>query len=136
LIASLLAGYYWFQYTDFSNRIGGIPIHINVGFDYGVQPREMYNNVKALTGMTVFKVTRLVANVTYSTLAGFGVLVDSIDNVAYNGTHGWVWYKWNTFMLNWTRIDISSDAYAVVDGEEFLWYYETATVWPPPPPSP
>jgi len=135
IVASFLAAYYWFQYAEFTNRIGGVPVFINIGIDYGTTfpvVRMWSNNTKVLTGMTLFKATKAIANVTYDTFAGFGVYVKSINNIATNATHGWVWWKWDTNLSNWTRIDISPDAYAVADGETFLWYYESG--WPPPPP--
>ncbi len=135
VIASFVAGYYWFQYTDFIGRIGGVPIYVNVGIDYGNQTRVWYNDTKTITGMTLFKVTKDTMNVTYNTAAGFGAYVESINGLARDATdgRGWVWWKWDTAMTNWTRIDISSDAYALANGETFLWYYEGG--WPPPPPS-
>jgi len=132
LIASFLAGYYWLQYTDTINRIGGVPVYINVGIDYGNQTRTWHNDTKALSGMTLFKVSKSIVNINYSTAVGFGVYIESIDDLAFNTTHGWVWWKWDSTMLQWTRVDISSDAYAVADNETFLWYYESG--WPPPPP--
>jgi hypothetical protein len=132
IIASFFAGYYWLQYTDVIDRIGGVAIYVNVGVDYGNSTRAWNNSTKALTGMTLFRVTRNIANVTYSEAAGFGVYIESINGLAWNNTHGWVWWKWDTNMLNWTRIDISSDAYAVADNEAFIWYYESG--WPPSPP--
>ncbi|MEM3673596.1 MAG: hypothetical protein QW468_05190 [Candidatus Bathyarchaeia archaeon] len=132
LIASLFAGYYWLQYNDIVNRIGGVAIYVNIGIDYGNNTRIWHNNTKALTGMTLFKITKSIANVEYDTAAGFGVYVKSINGLSYNASHGWVWWKWDGYMLNWTRIDISSDAYSVADNEIFLWYYESG--WPPPPP--
>jgi hypothetical protein len=132
LTASFLAGYYWLQYNDILNRIGGVAVYVNIGVDYGNQTRAWYNDTKALTGMTLFRVTKDSANTTYDTAVGFGAYVKSINGLAENASHGWVWWKWNTFMVNWTRIDISADAYAVADTEIFLWYYEAG--WPPPPP--
>jgi len=107
-------------------------VFVNIGIDYGNPTPIWYNNTKALTGMALFKVTRNTFNITYDSAAGFGVYVVSINNIAYNATHGWVWWK-HDVTLGWTRIDISSDAYAVADGETFLWYYESG--WPPPPPT-
>ncbi len=133
LIASFLASYYWLQYTDTINRIGGVPLYVDIGMDYGNQTRTWHNDTKALTGMTLFKVTKNIGNITYNTAVGYGAYIESINGLASNATHGWVWWKWDTFMLNWTRIDISSDAYAVADNEIFLWYYESG--WPPPPPT-
>jgi len=132
LIASFSAGYYWLQYNDILSRIGGVPIYVNVGIDYGNQTKAWYNDTKVLTGMTLFRVTKDTSNITYDAAAGFGVYVKSINGLAANASHGWVWWKWDTSILNWTRIDISADAYAVADTETFFWYYESG--WPPAPP--
>lgn len=132
LIASFLAGYCWLQYNDILNRVGGVSIYVNIGIDYGNQTRTWYNDTKALTGMTLFRVTKGAANITYDTAAGFGAYIKSINGLAANASHGWVWWKWDTSILNWTRIDISADAYAVADTETSLWYYESG--WPPAPP--
>jgi hypothetical protein len=143
LSASLIAGYYWFQYTDFMNRVGGVPISINIGIKYGNSTGSnestvashatvWSNNTKALTGMTLFKVTEDVANVTYDTMAGYGVYIKSINNVSAAGAYGWVWWLWNG--QGWTLGPISSGAYAVSQGETFMWYYESGQTWPPPSP--
>jgi len=135
LIASFFAGYYWLQYSDIVNRIGGIPIYANFGVDYGNNTRLWNNNTKTLTGVTLFKATRSLWNMTYETGSGFGVYVSSINGVASNSTHGWVWWKWDTLTNNWAFIGISADAYAVADNETLLWYYENpGSSWPPPPP--
>jgi hypothetical protein len=141
LSTSLIAGYYWLQYTDFTNRVGGVPISINMGVNYGnatgaygnaalSHVTVWSNNTKALTGMTLFKVTGEIANVTYDTSASYGVYIESINNVAAAGAYGWVWWLWNG--QGWTLGPISSGAYAVSQGETFMWYYESG--WPPPSP--
>jgi len=131
LSTSLLAGYYWLQYTDFTNRVGGVPISINIGINYG-NSTLWSNNTKELTGMTLFKVTEDIANVTCDTTAGYGIYIKSINNVAAAGVYGWVWWLWNG--QGWTLGPISSGAYAVSQGETFMWYYESGQTWPPPSP--
>ena len=66
LTASFLAGYYWLQHSDIRNRIGGAMIYVNVGIDYGNNTRTWHNDTKAITGATLFDVTKQVANVTYN----------------------------------------------------------------------
>jgi len=127
LIASFMAGYYWFQYTDILNRLGGVPIYISIGVDYGNQTRTWYNETKALTGMTLFRVTRNTANLTYGT----GGYVQSINGLSYNATHAWFWGKWDTYESNWTLINIGADSYSVADNETFFWYFGISS-WPPP----
>ncbi len=92
-----------------------------------------FNATKSLSGMTLLKVTRNIANVSYSTSAGFGAYVTSINGVAFNATHGWVWWKWDDTAVGWTLVSISSDAYAVAENETLFWFYESG--WPPMPPS-
>jgi len=132
LTASFVATYYWLQYNDVQNRIGGITIYISVGADYGNSTRVWYNNTKALTGITLFKVTKDAFETIYDSVAGYGVYVKSINGVSSNTTHGWVWWRFDLGSQSWRLVEIASDSYAVADGETFLWYYETG--WPPPPP--
>lgn len=143
LSTSFIGGYYWLQYTDLMNRVGGVPISLDIGINYGnstganentaISHTTVWsNNTKALTGMTLFEVTKNVANVTYETAAGYGVYIKSINNVAAAGDYGWVWWLWNG--QKWTLGPISSGAYAVSQGEIFMWYYESGQTWPPPSP--
>lgn len=139
-----MAGYFWLQYTDFMNRVGGVPISINIGINYGnsTGPNSATaashttfwsNHTKALTGMTLFKVTEDIANVTtYDATSGYEVYIRSINNVSAAGYNGWVWWSWSGH--EWTLGSISSGAYAVSQGETFVWYYESGQTWPPPPP--
>lgn len=139
LLASLMAGYYWLQYDDFADRVGGVPIQVNIGIDYGDAngtlhgARAWSNDTKVLTGMTLYKATKTIANITYDTSAGYGVYVESINNVSSAGLYGWVWWKWDG--QSWAFVGISSGAYALADSETFMWYYESGATWPPPPPS-
>jgi hypothetical protein len=143
LSTTFTAGYYWLQYTDFKNRVGGDPITVNIGIDYGNSSNAnektsvshtiiWSNNTKALTGMSLFKVTESMANVTYDNSAEYGVYIESINNVTATGDYGWVWWLWNG--QGWTLGPISSSAYAVSQGQTFMWYYESGQTWPPPPP--
>jgi hypothetical protein len=143
LSTTFIAGYYWLQYTDFRNRVGGDPISVNIGIDYGNSSKAnentlvshtivWINNTKELTGMSLFKVTEGVANVTYDNSAGYGVYIESINNVTAAGAYGWVWWLWNG--QGWTLGPISSSAYAVSQGQTFMWYYESGQTWPPSPP--
>ncbi len=133
-VASLASGYYWLQYTDTVNRIGGVLISVNVGVDFGNGTRQWYNDTKALTGMTLFSASKTVLRVTYELYSGYGVYVKSILGLAAEGMTGWSWWRWNLQALNWTSGDISSDSYLVAPNEIYMWYY--ATGYPPTPPLP
>ena len=128
LIASLLAGYYWLQYNDIQSRIGGILIYVNVGVDYGNKTRVFYNNTKALTGETLFGVTKRVVDVGYQA-SSFGIYVTSINSKNASGPSGWTYWIWNnTARPPWSAVMEGADAYKVTNEETFLWYYEA---WDP-----
>ena len=91
LTASLLAGYHWLQYTDIRNRIGGAMIYVNVGIDYGNNTRAWYNDTKAITGATLFDVTKQIANVTYA-VGMYGTEILSINGVSKQGSFGWTYW--------------------------------------------
>ncbi len=131
--ASLASGYYWLQYTDTVNRISGVLIYVNLGVDFGNGTRQWYNDTRALTGMTLFGLSRTLLNVTCVTYPGFGAYVDSIFGLTAHDLTGWSWWRWNSQASNWTNGDISCDSYLIAPSEIFMWYY--ATGYPPPPPA-
>ncbi len=130
LIASFLAGYYWFQYTDILNRISGVVIHVNVGIDYGNGTRTWHNNTKALTGASLFDVTKQVADVTYQ-VGVFGTEITSINGVSKQDSFGWTYWIWNSTSQSWSIVWENADVYKVTNGETFMWYYQNAFNPPP-----
>jgi len=127
LFASLLAAYYWLQYSDFVSRVGGVLIYVNVGIDYGNSTRIFYNDTKALTGETLFDVTRRVATVEFQA----GPYVTSINNVKQAGDYGWTYWVWNTTSSGWSIVWENADAYLVTNRETFLWCYENSSFLTP-----
>jgi len=130
LIASLLAGYYWLEYTDIENRIGGVLIYVNIGVDYGNSSRTMYNDTKTLTGATLFDVTKQVSNVTYQ-VGMLGTEVLSINDVSKNGSFGWTYWIWNATGQSWSIVWENADKYKVASGETLMWYYQNGFNPPP-----
>lgn len=122
LLASLVAGYYQLQYNDILTRIGGVPIYVTAGVDYGNGTRAFYNNTKTSTGTSLLDVTRQVMNVTYQ-VSPLGTFVTSINDVSMRPPFNWVWWLWNGTELQWLNEWISASKYKVANGETFLWHY-------------
>ena len=130
LVASFSAAYYWLQYRDVLDRIGGVLIYVNTGVDYGNGTRAWYNNTKTLTGETLFDVTKQVLNVTYQT-STLGTEVISINNVRKQGSFGWTYWIWNGTSSSWSIVWENADEYRVANGETFMWYYQNSFNPPP-----
>lgn len=125
LIASFLGAYYWIQYSDIRDRIAGAVVSVDLGIDYGNGSRVWRNNTKALTGQTLFDVTKQNANVTYETKF-LGTEILSIDGVAKMGGFGWTYWTWNGTSHSWSIVWENADTYKVADQETFMWYYQNA----------
>jgi hypothetical protein len=52
IAASLVSGYYYYQYSDLVARLEKSKATINLGIDYGNGTRVWYNETKGLTYMT------------------------------------------------------------------------------------
>jgi hypothetical protein len=130
LIASFLAGYHWLRYTDIRDRIGGVLLYVSVGIDYGNNTRIWHNDTKAITGATLFDLTKQVANVTYQ-VGIFGTEIISINGVSKQGSFGWTYWFWNSTSQSWSIMWENADNYLVTGRETFMWYYQSAFNPPP-----
>jgi len=130
--SSLLAVYYFYQYTQVNERMKSDLAAVDIGLDYGNNTRVWFNNTQVLRGMTLFDATRRVANVSYSAGLAYGVVVESINSVNNSFPSFWIW--WKRTDSSWTMGEIGADAYLLKQGETFLWYFEEASSWPPPKP--
>ena len=130
LLASLLAGYYYYSYNDVLSKTQK-PIHyVNVGVNYANgTPVKWFNGTAVLAGETLLNATSRVAKVEYTVWAGSGAFVDSIDNLTNIGSYYWLWWMYTTY--GWTQGQVASDRYIVGDDETYYWYYEDTSVWPP-----
>lgn len=131
LIASLIAGYYYIQYVDIHTRIEGVLISVNLGIDYGNGLRTWLNDTKALTGQTLFDVTKQVADVRYNVTIELGTEITSINGVSKQGGFGWTYWKWNGIERSWSIVWLAVDKYLVGNEETFMWYYQNSFNPPP-----
>jgi hypothetical protein len=132
LLASFLAGYYYLQYSDVSNRVGGVLIYVNIGVDYGNGSRAFSNDTKTVTGATLFDVTKQAFNVTYQ-VGVYGTEVTSIDGVTkVAGEVGWTYWVRNSTDSSWAIVWDNADNYRVASGETFMWYFQRGSEFKPP----
>jgi hypothetical protein len=130
LLASLGAGFYYYQYKDLRSRIAGKLEYVDVGVDYGNSTQTWYNNTETLSGMTLFDVTKHITNMTY-TIGALGTKITAINNVSGQGNYGWTYWIWNSTSNTWSIVFEGADEYIIVGGEIFMWYY-TNNFNPPP----
>jgi hypothetical protein len=122
-IASFAAGYYAYQYTDLSKKVTGTIATVNIGIDYGNSTRTWYNNTAFLIGMSLFDITRHIANVTHEVHPTLGIWIEAINDVknAPDYSRYWVWWKWNG--TSWEVGELGAGSYIIGNGEIILWYY-------------
>ncbi|MFW6117323.1 MAG: hypothetical protein ACOC6G_01910 [Thermoproteota archaeon] len=135
VIASSAFGYYYYQYTDLVDRIGGTPSSINLAIDYGNGTRRWFNDT---TEATLYDAMLHAGwDVEVEHFGGMGVYVKSINDVkeAADGTQSWSWWTWTQF--GWAHGGSAWDKYVVSPDETIICYYSQVnqTTWemsPPP----
>ena len=130
VIGSFVASYYWLQYTDTVNRIGGEMIYVGIGVDYGNGTRAWYNDTRVVSGATLFDVTKQVTNVAYQ-VGVYGTEIISINGVSKGGSYGWTYWIWNSTSKLWSIVWENADIYRVANKETFMWYYQNSFNPPP-----
>jgi len=68
-------------------------------------------------GTTVFEVLDSIATVEYKEYAGMGKFVTSIDRVAQNETHSWMYY------VNDEYAQVACDKYVLIEDSSFTFKY-------------
>ena len=128
LIASFFAAYYYFQYNDFSNRVAGALIYVNVGVDFGNGTRVFSNNTETIISATLFNVTKQAFNVSYDVTSS-GIEIKSIDGVQKTGGtggYGWTYWLWNSTESSWSIVWEGAAVHEVANEETYMWYYQNS----------
>jgi len=133
IAATLLTGYFYYQYWDLLERTRGALIHVNLGLNYGNGTVKWCNSTEATMGMTLLNMTLLVAKVNYTIWPGMGAFINSIDDVENSYPFYWMWWMWTSYS-GWMEGPVACDKYVVADSETLCWYCENTTVSPLPPP--
>jgi len=134
LAASSALGYYYYQYTDLVNRLGGSLVSINLGIDYGNGTRKWFNGT---TGITLYDCMKQAGWKIETKSFAIGLYVTSINGVEESAEQlrYWGWWTWTEY--GWAHGGSACDKYIVSPHETILWYYSSvnSTTWemtPPP----
>ena len=122
LLGTLAAGFYYYQYEDLRSRISGVLTYVNVGIDYGNLTRVWHNHTEALSGATLFDVTKHIADINYN-VSAWGTEITAINGRAKQGSYGWTYWVWNGTSSSWSIVWAGVDKYLIVGNEIFMWYY-------------
>lgn len=127
IAASLVSGYYYYQYSDLITRLeksgeGGLTaVGINLGIDYGNGTRIWYNGTKGVTLYdAMVKAGWSIESESYGVM---GLYIKSINGVKESSSNMryWGWWSWTDF--GWYHGQAACDKYVVSPGEVILWYY-------------
>ena len=129
IIAFSAFGYYYFQYTDLVERIGGTPSSINLSVDYANGTRHWFNET---IGATLYDaMTQAGWNVEATHFGVMGLYVTSINGVeeSTEDSRYWSWWTWTEY--GWSHGSSACDKYVVSASESIIWYYSycNTTTW-------
>jgi hypothetical protein len=135
IAASLLLGYYYYQYTDLTSRLGRSKAIINLGIDYGNGTRVWFNETQ---GLTLYDAMLEAGwSVDAEPYGATGLYVKAINGVeqSIEQSRYWTWWMWTN--LGWAHGGSACDKYVVSNSETILWYYSyadpnTLEITPPP----
>jgi len=132
LTASLMAGYYYYQYSDLSSKVKEAVFTANLGINYGNGSAiSWFNGTKISAGSTLLDFTKLVASANYTDSLG-GASINAIDGVPNFNPKYWLWWSYSSF--GWTLGSVACNRYVVGENETLLWYLQDTSTYPPPSP--
>jgi len=154
-MGTIVAGYYFIQYDNYrseyndlvnqlgadigeiSTVLGGISLKANILLSYGNGTKVWRNNTVLPLGSTAFTAIYYLADdINYTDYGGeLGILVTSINGVANNSTHGWLYWCWDSQNSKWTLPEYSSAKHLLHKGEMIAFTYASYMEWPPPTPT-
>ncbi len=129
IVAFSAFGYYYYQYTDLVDRIGGAPSSINLSVDYANGTRQWFNGT---IGATLYDaMTQAGWNVEATSFGVMGLYVTSINGVEESAEDlkYWSWWTWTEY--GWSHGGSACDKYIVSASESIIWYYSYCdpTTW-------
>ncbi len=104
-------------------------ITVNIGFKCKNGTIFWHNDTKVIKGNTLLDVTKIAANVNYTTYPS-GSFVNSINGIENKKPYYWMWWYW-AGRSGWILGPVAADKYVVSKGETLLWYYENTNSYPP-----
>ncbi len=129
IIASSALGYYYYQYTDLVDRVGGVPVPVNLGVDYANGTRQWFNGTK---GESLYKcMIQAGWDVKVTSFGIMGYYVSSINGVEESTAESKSWSWWSLTDYGWAHGGSACDKYIASTGEIIIWYYSYVdpTTW-------
>ena len=111
-------------------------LEVNILLSYSNGTKIWYNSTVLPLGSTAFTAILAIADIKYTDYGGeLGILVTSINGLASNSTHGWLYWYWDVENSEWILPEYSSAKYILHRGDTIAFTYESYMTWPPPPPA-
>ncbi len=135
IAASLVACYYYYQYSGLVGRLEESSAVVSLGIDYGNGTRVWYNGTR---GLTLYDAMMEAGwDVDAESYGTMGLYVKAINGVKESAEQSryWGWWIWTS--LGWAHGGSACDKYILSNDETILWYYsevdpETYEMAPPP----
>ena len=121
---------------DLSDIMESISLRVNILVSYGNGTSIWYNDTALPLASTAFTAILAIADIKYTDYGGeLGILVTSINSLASNSTHGWLYWYWDIENSEWVLPEYSSAKYILHRGDTIAFTYESYMTWPPPQPT-
>lgn len=122
------------QIDSLSNILESISIKTHILISNRSQ-NVWYNNTAVPIGATGFSSLLTIADIKYTDYGEeLGIVVNSINGIANNSTHGWIFWLWDNENSRWLLPDYSSSKHILHRQDTVAWVYSTFNPWPPLPP--
>jgi len=140
---TIVAGYYFTQYNTYQNEyenlaseMESISLRVNILVSYGNGTKIWHNNTALPLASTAFTAILAIADIKYTDYGGeLGILVTSINGLASNSTHGWLYWYWDAENSEWILPEYSCAKYILHREDIIAFTYESYMTWPPPSPT-
>lgn len=142
ILGTVVAAYYFHQYdtyqreySNLADQFASISIKVNIFLSYGNGTKVWHNNTVIPLGATAFNATYSVAeDVKHTDYGGeLGIIVTSINGLANNSTHGWLYWYYDSGNLGWMGLQQSCAKHILHEGDIIALTYESYIPWPEKP---
>ncbi len=140
---TLSAAYYLVQYSmyrqEYNNLVDtleSVSLSVDILISYGNDTKTWKNATVLPLNSTVFGAISEIADIEYQDYGGeLGVLVTSINGLAGNTTHGWLYWQWDDKESAWMMPEYSSARFLLHRNDVIAFTYVSYSTWPPPQPT-
>ena len=120
---------------DISKVLDSISLKVNILIHYESKTKTWLNETVIPMGSTAFDAILNTADVKYVDYGGeLGLLVNSINGLESDSTHGWIYWYWDKDNSEWLLPEYSSTKYILHRDDNIAWTYSDYGTWPPNPP--